>query len=29
VESGSGKIVVRFGAEEKTMVPEIAPLSKA
>ncbi|MBA2442430.1 MAG: ATP-binding domain-containing protein [Rubrobacter sp.] len=29
VESGYGKIVVRFGAEEKTMVPEIAPLSKA
>jgi DNA helicase-2/ATP-dependent DNA helicase PcrA len=29
VEAGDGKIVVRFGAEERTLVPEIAPLSKA
>ncbi|MGF1472899.1 MAG: UvrD-helicase domain-containing protein [Rubrobacteraceae bacterium] len=29
VEAGAGKIVVRFGAEERTLVPEIAPLSKA
>ncbi|CAN5813721.1 DNA helicase PcrA [soil metagenome] len=29
VEAASGKLVVRFGGEEKTLVPEIAPLSKA
>lgn len=29
VEAGAGKIIVRFGAEEKILVPEIAPLSKA
>ncbi len=29
IESGAGKIVVRFGTEERTLVPEIAPLSKA
>ncbi|MGB3633743.1 MAG: 3'-5' exonuclease, partial [Rubrobacteraceae bacterium] len=29
VEAGAGKIVVRFGKEERTLVPEIAPLSKA
>ena len=29
VEAGAGKIVVRFGTEERTLVPEIAPLSKA
>jgi len=29
VEAGGGKIVVRFGGEERTFVPEIAPLSKA
>jgi DNA helicase-2/ATP-dependent DNA helicase PcrA len=29
VEAGAGKVVVRFGAEEKTLVPEIAPLSRA
>ncbi len=28
VEAGAGKVVVRFGAEEKTLVPEIAPLSR-
>ena len=29
VEAGAGKVVVRFGTEERTLVPEIAPLSKA
>ncbi len=29
VEAGSGRVVVRFGGEERTFVPEIAPLSKA
>ena len=29
VEVGAGRIVVRFGTEERTLVPEIAPLSKA
>ena len=29
VEAGDGKVVVRFGMEEKTFVPELAPLSKA
>ncbi len=29
VESGAGKLVVRFGAQEKTLVPGLAPLSKA
>ncbi len=29
VEAGAGKVVVRFGTEEKTFVPELAPLSKA
>ncbi len=29
VEAGGGKVVVRFGSEEKTLVPEIAPLSRA
>ena len=28
VEAGSGKVVVRFGGDEKTFVPEIAPLSR-
>ena len=28
VEAGAGKIVIRFGREERTFVPEIAPLSK-
>jgi DNA helicase II / ATP-dependent DNA helicase PcrA len=28
VEAGVGKVVIRFGTEEKTFVPEIAPLSK-
>jgi len=28
VEAGAGKVVIRFGAEERTFVPEIAPLSK-
>ena len=28
VEAGSGKVVVRFGRDEKTFVPEIAPLSR-
>ena len=28
VEAGSGKVVVRFGVDEKTFVPEIAPLSR-
>ena len=29
VEAASGRVVVRFGTEERTFVPEIAPLSKA
>ncbi len=29
VEADAGKVVVRFGKEEKTLVPELAPLSKA
>jgi superfamily I DNA/RNA helicase len=29
VEAGAGKVVIRFGTEERTFVPEIAPLSKA
>ncbi len=28
VEAGEGKVVVRFGAQERIFVPEIAPLSK-
>ncbi|MEJ7840163.1 MAG: DNA helicase PcrA [Rubrobacter sp.] len=28
VEAGGGKVVVRFGNEERTFVPEMAPLSK-
>jgi len=28
VEAGDGKVVVRFGAQERVFVPEIAPLSK-
>ncbi len=28
VESGAGRVVIRFGTEERTFVPEIAPLSK-
>jgi DNA helicase-2/ATP-dependent DNA helicase PcrA len=28
VEAGDGKVVVRFGTEQKTLVPELAPLSK-
>jgi ATP-dependent DNA helicase UvrD/PcrA len=28
VESSSGRVVIRFGTEERTFVPEIAPLSK-
>ena len=28
VEAGVGKVVIRFGNEERTFVPEIAPLSK-
>jgi DNA helicase II / ATP-dependent DNA helicase PcrA len=28
VEAGVGKVVIRFGTEERTFVPEIAPLSK-
>ncbi len=28
VEAGDGKVVVRFGGEERIFVPEIAPLSK-
>jgi DNA helicase-2/ATP-dependent DNA helicase PcrA len=28
VETGDGKVVVRFGAQERVFVPEIAPLSK-
>lgn len=29
VEAEPGRLVVRFGAEEKVLVPEIAPLSRA
>jgi hypothetical protein len=29
VEAGDGKVVVRFGTQEKIFVPEIAPLTKA
>jgi DNA helicase-2/ATP-dependent DNA helicase PcrA len=29
VEAGGGKVVVRFGAQERIFVPEIAPLTKA
>jgi DNA helicase-2/ATP-dependent DNA helicase PcrA len=29
VEAGAGKVVVRFGTQERVFVPEIAPLSKA
>jgi hypothetical protein len=29
VEAGDGKVVVRFGAQERVFVPEIAPLTKA
>jgi DNA helicase-2/ATP-dependent DNA helicase PcrA len=29
VEAGGGKVVVRFGGEERVFVPEIAPLSRA
>jgi DNA helicase-2/ATP-dependent DNA helicase PcrA len=29
VEAGGGKVVVRFGTQERVFVPEIAPLSKA
>jgi DNA helicase II / ATP-dependent DNA helicase PcrA len=28
VEAGVGKVIIRFGTEERTFVPEIAPLSK-
>ena len=28
VEAGAGKVVIRFGTQERTFVPEIAPLSK-
>ncbi|HWI45070.1 MAG TPA: 3'-5' exonuclease, partial [Rubrobacter sp.] len=28
VEAGVGKVVIRFGTEERTFVPEMAPLSK-
>nr|MBA2784205.1 UvrD-helicase domain-containing protein [Rubrobacteraceae bacterium] len=28
VEAASGRVVIRFGTEERTFVPEIAPLSK-
>jgi DNA helicase-2/ATP-dependent DNA helicase PcrA len=28
VEAGAGRLVIRFGTEERTFVPEIAPLSK-
>jgi DNA helicase-2/ATP-dependent DNA helicase PcrA len=28
VEAGEGKVVVRFGTQERIFVPEIAPLSK-
>jgi DNA helicase-2/ATP-dependent DNA helicase PcrA len=29
VEAGAGRVVVRFGTQERTFVPEIAPLTKA
>ena len=29
VEAGAGKVVVRFGSQERIFVPELAPLSKA
>jgi DNA helicase-2/ATP-dependent DNA helicase PcrA len=29
VEAASGRVVVRFGGQERVFVPEIAPLSKA
>jgi DNA helicase II / ATP-dependent DNA helicase PcrA len=29
VEAGNGRVVVRFGTQERFFVPEIAPLSKA
>ncbi len=29
VEAQEGKVVVRFGSEERILVPELAPLSKA
>jgi DNA helicase-2/ATP-dependent DNA helicase PcrA len=29
VEAGNGRVVVRFGTQERVFVPEIAPLSKA
>ncbi|MDP8947443.1 MAG: DNA helicase PcrA [Actinomycetota bacterium] len=29
VEAGEGKVIVRFGTQERIFVPEIAPLSKA
>jgi DNA helicase-2/ATP-dependent DNA helicase PcrA len=29
VEAGGGKVVVRFGTQERVFVPEIAPLTKA
>jgi DNA helicase-2/ATP-dependent DNA helicase PcrA len=28
VEAGAGRVVVRFGTQERVFVPEIAPLSK-
>ena len=28
VEASAGKVVIRFGAEQKTLVPDLAPLSK-
>ena len=28
VEAGDGRVVVRFGAQERVFVPEIAPLNK-
>jgi DNA helicase II / ATP-dependent DNA helicase PcrA len=28
VEAGTGRIVIRFGTEERTFVPEIAPLTR-
>ena len=28
VEADAGRVVIRFGTEERTFVPEIAPLSK-
>jgi DNA helicase-2/ATP-dependent DNA helicase PcrA len=29
VEAGDGRIVVRFGVQERIFVPELAPLSRA